>query len=284
MAFFKKLKDRLFKTSSKIGDGLDAIVEDGGSVAPAELPSEPDVVHQLDPAAQEPAGSPQPRNEAPDHPAAEPQPSPALAPPEPASAVAAPEPVAASSTPAEVAARVSEPPVQRVETPAPPAEQAKAVPAPPLEPSEPSPTRPVERAEAVQAPAPLVAEASPPAAVTSPKPADAAASVPPEEEPQRRGLLGRLLGRRSDAPVLRRTLDDDMLEQLEELLITADMGVDTALRVSANLADSHFGKKLSTDEIKALLAAEIARIMDPVARPLPLYPSRPQVVLVVGVN
>ena len=44
------------------------------------------------------------------------------------------------------------------------------------------------------------------------------------------------------------------------------------------------GRKLSVREIKQLLAAEIARIMEPVARPLPLYATRPQVVLVVGVN
>ena len=75
-----------------------------------------------------------------------------------------------------------------------------------------------------------------------------------------------------------------MLEQLEELLITADMGVDTALRVTANMAEGRMGKKLSSREIKELMAQEIARIMDPVARPMPLFPKRPQVVLVVGVN
>uniref|UniRef100_UPI003564D9CF signal recognition particle-docking protein FtsY n=1 Tax=Actibacterium sp. TaxID=1872125 RepID=UPI003564D9CF len=98
------------------------------------------------------------------------------------------------------------------------------------------------------------------------------------------GFLGRLFGRAEPATVKRRVLDDDMLEQLEELLITADMGVDTAQRVTANMAEGRFGKKLSVDEIKRLLAAEITRIMTPVARPLPLYPTKPQVVLVVGVN
>ncbi|KHA52880.1 Signal recognition particle receptor protein FtsY [Sulfitobacter geojensis] len=100
----------------------------------------------------------------------------------------------------------------------------------------------------------------------------------------KRGLLGRLMGRAAPKTVVRRVLDDDMLEQLEELLIAADMGVDTALRVTANMAEGRFGKKLSVSEIKALMADEIARIMDPVARPLPLYPKTPQVVLVVGVN
>lgn len=100
----------------------------------------------------------------------------------------------------------------------------------------------------------------------------------------RPGFLGRLLGQGERATALRRALDDDMLESLEELLITADMGVETALRVTANMAEGRMGKKLSTREIKELLAAEIARIMAPVARPMPLYPKTPQVVLVVGVN
>jgi fused signal recognition particle receptor len=106
--------------------------------------------------------------------------------------------------------------------------------------------------------------------------AEAAAAKP--------GLLGRLLGRGEKKTVVRRELDDDMLEQLEELLISADMGVDTALRVTANMAEGRSGKRLSTAEIKELLAAEVTRIMEPVARPMPLYPTKPQVVLVVGVN
>ncbi len=75
-----------------------------------------------------------------------------------------------------------------------------------------------------------------------------------------------------------------MLESLEELLIQADMGVDTALRVTANLAEGRMGRRVSATEIKQALASEIARIMEPVARPMPLYPKKPQVVLVVGVN
>ena len=107
--------------------------------------------------------------------------------------------------------------------------------------------------------------------------------APPTPEAKKPGLLGRLVGRAApDAP--RRVLDDAMLESLEELLIASDMGVDTALRVSANLAEGRMGRKISVPELKAALAAEVARIMEPVARPLPLYPKKPQVVLVVGVN
>jgi fused signal recognition particle receptor len=79
-------------------------------------------------------------------------------------------------------------------------------------------------------------------------------------------------------------LDDAMLESLEELLIQADMGVDTAVRVTANIAEGRFGRRISTGELRQALAAEVARIMEPVARPMPLYPQKPQVVLVVGVN
>jgi len=89
---------------------------------------------------------------------------------------------------------------------------------------------------------------------------------------------------RGKASEPRRVLDDDMLESLEEMLIASDMGVDTALRVTANIAEGRMGRRVSGREIRELLAQEIARVMEPVARPMPLYPSKPQVVLVVGVN
>jgi fused signal recognition particle receptor len=105
--------------------------------------------------------------------------------------------------------------------------------------------------------------------------------VAPEAAAEKPGLLGRILGREGEA---RRILDDEMLERLEDVLIQSDMGVDTAARVTANIAEGRFGKRISTAELRQALASEIARIMGPVARPLPLYPQKPQVVLVVGVN
>jgi fused signal recognition particle receptor len=104
---------------------------------------------------------------------------------------------------------------------------------------------------------------------------------PATPEPERPGFLGRLMGR---GAVVRRELDDDMLESLEELLITTDMGVDTALRVAAALGEGRMGRRFSTEEVQRLLASEIARVMEPVAVPMPLYARKPQVVLVVGVN
>ena len=107
-------------------------------------------------------------------------------------------------------------------------------------------------------------------------------SIVPKSE--KTGLMDRVLGRGQSKKTIKRVLDDAMLESLEELLITTDMGVETSLRVSAAMAEGRFGKKLGVDEIKGLLALEITRIMEPVAKPMPLYPKKPQVVLVVGVN
>ncbi|MCL4188495.1 MAG: signal recognition particle-docking protein FtsY [Rhodobacteraceae bacterium] len=124
------------------------------------------------------------------------------------------------------------------------------------------------------------AVAEPPAASAPP----AAPPAAPPPAPARPGLVGRLLGGAGGAEAPRRALDDAMLERLEEVLIAADMGVDTAQRIVANIAAGRMGRRFAAAEIKELLAAELARILEPVARPLPLYPRRPQVVLVVGVN
>ena len=112
---------------------------------------------------------------------------------------------------------------------------------------------------------------------------DVPSAALPEADAAKPSLLGRLFGN-AEADEARRELDDAMLESLEDLLIQADMGVDTALRVSANIAEGRFGKKISASELRRALATEVTRIMTPVARPLPLYATKPQVVLVVGVN
>ncbi|MDA8230869.1 MAG: signal recognition particle-docking protein FtsY [Magnetospirillum sp.] len=83
----------------------------------------------------------------------------------------------------------------------------------------------------------------------------------------------------------KRKLDDEALEELEELLITADLGVATAGRVTARLAKTRFGQDVEPAEVKAALADEVADILEPVAKPLePDVSRRPHVVLVVGVN
>jgi len=83
----------------------------------------------------------------------------------------------------------------------------------------------------------------------------------------------------------KRRLDEAALEELEELLITADLGVKAATRLTADLAKTRFGKDVSPDEVRRALAEDITRILEPVARPLALDPAKkPHVVLVVGVN
>jgi fused signal recognition particle receptor len=112
----------------------------------------------------------------------------------------------------------------------------------------------------------------------APEPAATPAAAAPEAE-ARPGLVGRLIGEPRG-----RVLDDAMLESLEELLIQSDIGVDTALKLTARIAEGRFGRRVDAREIREALAAETARVLAPVARPMPLYPKRPQVVLVVGVN
>ena len=131
--------------------------------------------------------------------------------------------------------------------------------------------------------APAAADVVPPPAPSTPRvPASAPAAAPQAAaEPAKPSLLGRLFGKTEEP---RRVLDDAMLESLEDLLIQADMGVETATRVTANIAEGRFGRKIGATELRQALADEVARIMEPVARPLPLYPQKPQVVLVVGVN
>ena len=162
-------------------------------------------------------------------------------------------------------------------------------PVPEIEPDPVPEPAPVELPPAAPEVPPAPPAEIPPAAPELPDPAPVeipvqSVSVPDEPTADRPGFLGRLFKRPATPAAPRRVLDDAMLESLEELLIQSDMGVDTALRVAANLAEGRMGRKLSVPEIKDLLATEVARIMEPVARPMPLYKTKPQVVLVVGVN
>jgi len=83
----------------------------------------------------------------------------------------------------------------------------------------------------------------------------------------------------------RRKLDDEALAELEDLLITADLGPAAARRVIAAFRRTRFGREVSEAEVKEALVEEIAAILAPVARPLTPDPAhKPHVVLVVGVN
>ncbi len=80
-------------------------------------------------------------------------------------------------------------------------------------------------------------------------------------------------------------LDDDALEDLEDLLITSDLGVETAAKLAAALASTRFDKEVTADEIRTALADEVSKILRPVAKPLAADAGhRPHVILVTGVN
>ncbi|MGB5836098.1 MAG: signal recognition particle-docking protein FtsY [Albidovulum sp.] len=275
MSFFKKLKDKLFKSSAKLEEGLEAIVaeapepDEAGQPAPFEAeaqatgpePStEPEPAPEVDPV---PASAPDPAPEADPAPEPEPVPKPEPVPVPKPVRVPEPEPEAPKpeTTPVEIPAAAPDIPTPAPEIPA---------------------TAPVEippEPVAMPEPAPFELPGTEPLA-----PDDEVVGVSAAPVAEKPGFLGRIFKRPSAPEAPRRVLDDAMVESLEELLIQSDMGVDTALRVAANLAEGRMGKKLSVEEIKTLLANEIARIMEPVAKPMPLYATKPQVVLVVGVN
>lgn len=83
----------------------------------------------------------------------------------------------------------------------------------------------------------------------------------------------------------KRRLDNDMLGELEELLIAADIGPVTASRLVAEFGRTRFGKDISDEEVKEALAAQITEILAPCAKPLEIEAGKkPYVVLMVGVN
>jgi len=84
--------------------------------------------------------------------------------------------------------------------------------------------------------------------------------------------------------VTKRKLDGAMLDEIEEVLIRADLGVDVAARITAAVGDGRYDKEISADEVKEVVAAEVEKVMAPVARPLDVAAAAPFVVLVVGVN
>ncbi len=84
--------------------------------------------------------------------------------------------------------------------------------------------------------------------------------------------------------VTKRKLDAAMVEELEEALIRADLGVDVAAKIAAAIGVGRYDKTISADEVKSIVAAEVEKVMAPVAKPLAIEGARPFVVLVSGVN
>jgi fused signal recognition particle receptor len=85
--------------------------------------------------------------------------------------------------------------------------------------------------------------------------------------------------------VAKRQLDAATIEEIEDALIRADLGTDTAARIATELRYGRFSASITSDEIKAVVAAEVERALASVAQPLVIDPAKkPFVVLVAGVN
>jgi fused signal recognition particle receptor len=84
--------------------------------------------------------------------------------------------------------------------------------------------------------------------------------------------------------VVKRKLDQAMLDDIEEVLIRADLGVDSAARIAAAVGEGRYDKSITVDEVKAVVAAEVEKVLAPVAKPLAIRDAKPFVALVVGVN
>lgn len=83
----------------------------------------------------------------------------------------------------------------------------------------------------------------------------------------------------------KRKLDDETLEDLEDLLVTADLGVAAAARVTAALARDKYDKEISDEEVRAALASEIENTLSPLEKPLVIdQANKPHIVLMIGVN
>lgn len=93
------------------------------------------------------------------------------------------------------------------------------------------------------------------------------------------------LGNNLTSVFTKRRLDDESLEQLEDILISADFGPEVAENVIESFRKTRFGSEVTDQEIKQALAEEISKILKPVAVPFQPNPDlKPHVVLMVGVN
>lgn len=80
-------------------------------------------------------------------------------------------------------------------------------------------------------------------------------------------------------------LDEDTLDDFEDILIQADLGVETAMRIRDTISKGRFDKGISAEAVTDILAAEVENVLAPVAQPLSIDPNlKPHIILVVGVN
>src|SRR5947209_580040 len=85
--------------------------------------------------------------------------------------------------------------------------------------------------------------------------------------------------------VTKRKLDRAMLDDIEDVLVRADLGTEVAVRIADAVGTGRYDKTISADEVKGVVATEVEKVLAPVARPLEIDAAKkPFVILVVGVN
>jgi len=110
---------------------------------------------------------------------------------------------------------------------------------------------------------------------------------------ERKSWLGRLTGglkRTSSsigaafADLAKGPMSGAKLDMIEEALIRADLGYDLAHRVTTVISQGRYSEGITADQIKDVVGTEVAKILNPVAKPLVIEGAKPFVILVVGVN
>src|ERR1700736_6398592 len=85
--------------------------------------------------------------------------------------------------------------------------------------------------------------------------------------------------------VTKRKLDGAMLEDIEDVLLRADLGPEVAARIAKAIGTGRYDKAISADEVKAVVASEVEKVLAGVAKLLEIDEAqKPFVILVVGVN
>ena len=94
------------------------------------------------------------------------------------------------------------------------------------------------------------------------------------------------LGEGISAIFTKRKLDDETIQDLEDILIQADLGVETAMAITDRLSEGRYNKEVSNEEVQKILADEVNDVLAPIAQPLFLTKpeSGPHVILMIGVN
>ncbi len=179
------------------------------------------------------------------------------------------------------------------QAPAPVDDQASEPAAPAEDTAEVVPTPVV--AEPVAEPEPEVAPEAVPAPEPAPEPEPEPEPIAEEKPAEKKSWFQRLKDglRKSTSAIsggiadifTKGKLDDDTLEELEDLLITSDLGVQVAAKLTSTLAKDRFDKEITGDEVKEVLASEVEKILAPVARPIDVNKGhKPHIILMAGVN